>query len=47
MLTINEAPSDEVMATAALKLASLGPAEIETIRAFTEEEGYEMIKRIP
>jgi uncharacterized protein with GYD domain len=47
MITINEAPNDEAMAAAALKLASLGPVEVETIRVFTEAEAYEIIKGIP
>jgi uncharacterized protein with GYD domain len=36
MITINEAPSDEVMATATLTIASLGPVTVETVNAFTD-----------
>jgi uncharacterized protein with GYD domain len=47
MITINEAPNDEVMATATLKLISLGPVTVETVKAFTEEEGRKIFEGIP
>jgi uncharacterized protein with GYD domain len=46
MVTINEAPNDEIMAAAALKLVSLGPVTVETVKVFTEEEGAEIFKRL-
>ena len=47
MITINEAPSDEDMATATLTIANLGPVTVETVKAFTEAEGYKIIKSLP
>ena len=47
MVTINEAPNDEVMAIATAKLISLGPVTVETVKAFTEEEGRKIFEAIP
>ncbi len=46
MVTINEAPDDETMAAASLKLDSLGPVTVETVKVFTEEEGAKIWKRL-
>ena len=46
MVTINEAPDDETMAAASLKLISMGPVTEETVNVFTEEEGAEVFKRL-
>ncbi len=46
MVTINEAPDDETMAAASLKLISLGPVTVETVKVFTEAEGAEIWKRL-
>ena len=39
MVTINEAPDDETMAVASLKLISMGLVTVETAKVFTKEEG--------
>ncbi len=44
MIAIVEAPSDEVIAKAALSVGKFGAARGETVKAFTEAEGYEIIK---
>ncbi len=46
MVTINEAPDDDTMAAATLKLISYGPVTVETVKVFTEEEGAEIWKRL-
>jgi uncharacterized protein with GYD domain len=47
MIAIAEVPSDEAMAKAVLMTARYGQASIETVKAFTEAEGYEIIKGLP
>lgn len=42
-----EAPSDEVAATFALALGSLGNVRTTTLRAFTKEEFAQMVKKLP
>jgi uncharacterized protein with GYD domain len=44
---ITEAPSDEVAATFALALGSLGNVRTTTLRAFTKEEFAQMVKKLP
>lgn len=43
---IVEAPDDETVAKAALKVGSLGNVRTETLRAFTEDEYRNMIAAI-
>ncbi len=47
MIGIAEAPSDEAMGKAILITARYGMASIETLKAFPEAEGYEIIKGLP
>ncbi|MGZ4949184.1 MAG: GYD domain-containing protein [Halobacteriota archaeon] len=47
IVTIAEAPSDEAMGRAALITAGFGAVRIETVKAFPEAEGYEIIKGLP
>jgi len=46
-VSIGEAPSDEVAATFALTLGSLGNVKTTTLRAFTKEEFAAMVKKLP
>ncbi|MGZ4902857.1 MAG: GYD domain-containing protein [Halobacteriota archaeon] len=46
-IAVVEAPNDEAMANAVLKIASRGSARVETLKAFPEKEGYEIIKGLP
>ncbi len=46
-VSIGEAPSDEVAATFALALGSLGNVKTTTLRAFTKEEFAAMVKKLP
>src|SRR5512147_524570 len=46
-VSVGEAPSDEVAATFALALGSLGNVKTTTLRAFTKEEFAAMIKKLP
>ena len=43
---VTEGPSDEVAATAALSIASKGNAKTTTMRAFTESEFAEIVKKV-
>ena len=44
---IGEAPSDEVAAAFCLALGSLGFVRTTTLRAFTQEEFAELVKKLP
>jgi uncharacterized protein with GYD domain len=44
MISIVEAPSDEVAAKLSLSIGKYGAARVETLKAFSEAEGYEIIK---
>ncbi len=44
MIVTVEAPSDEAMAKAALTIASAGLVSLETLKTFSETEGYEIIR---
>lgn len=44
---IVEAPNDEIVAQAALAVASFGNVQTETLRAFTEEEFGRLIAALP
>jgi len=46
-MIIAEAPNDEVMATAALALGSMGNVRSETLRAFSEDEFRRIVGAIP
>ncbi len=47
MVGVVEAPSDEAMAKAFLMVRRFGTVSIETLKAFPESEGFEIIKGIP
>jgi uncharacterized protein with GYD domain len=47
MIAIAEAPSDEAAAKLALKNGTYGMARVETLKAFPEAEGLEIIKGLP
>jgi uncharacterized protein with GYD domain len=47
MVTISEAPNDEVYAATLLAIASAGAIRSETLRAFTEDEYRDIIAAIP
>ena len=42
-----EAPSDEAMATASLAASDQGHVRITTLKAFPEEEFYNLISNLP
>jgi uncharacterized protein with GYD domain len=44
---VAEAPSDEVVATFSLALASLGNVKTTSLRAFTRDEFAAMVKKLP
>ena len=46
-IAVGEAPSDEVAATFALALASLGNVRTTTLRAYTRDEFAAMVKKLP
>ena len=46
-VAIGEAPSDEVAATFALALGSLGNVRTTTLRAYTRDEFAAMVKKLP
>lgn len=46
MIGIAEAPSDDAVAKVVLKNGTFGMARIETLKAFSEAEGYEIIKEL-
>ncbi len=43
---VTEGPSDEAAAAAALSIASKGNVKTTTMRAFTESEFYEIVKKV-
>ncbi len=47
LVTITEAPSDDVVAKVALTTASKGALKTETLRAFTEDEYRKIIADLP
>ena len=47
MIAVVEAPSDEAMGKAFLMIGRFGTVSIETLKAFPEAEGYEIIKGVP
>ena len=46
IVTVTEGPSDEVASAIALSIASKGNAKTTTMRAFTESEFSEIVKKI-
>jgi len=46
-IAVVEAPSDEAMGKALLVIGSWGAVSMETLKAFPEAEGYEIIKGLP
>jgi uncharacterized protein with GYD domain len=47
LVAVSEAPNDEVAATVNLALSSLGNVRTTTLRAFTQEEFAEIVKKLP
>jgi uncharacterized protein with GYD domain len=47
IVAVTEGPSDEVASATALSIASKGNARTTTMRAFTESEFSEIVKKIP
>jgi uncharacterized protein with GYD domain len=47
IVTITEAPNDDVVARIALATASKGSLKTETLRAFTEDEYRKIIAALP
>jgi uncharacterized protein with GYD domain len=47
MVAIAEAPSDEAIGKAVLTIGSRGTASIQTLKAFSEAEGFAIIKGLP
>ena len=47
IVTVTEAPNDEVVATIALATGSKGSLKTETLRAFTEDEYRKVIAALP
>lgn len=47
MVAIAEVPSDEAMGKAVLIIGGRGTASIQTLKAFSEAEGYEIINGLP
>ncbi|RPI11344.1 MAG: GYD domain-containing protein [Acidobacteriales bacterium] len=47
IVAVSEGPSDEVAAAVALSIASKGNAKPTTMRAFTESEFTEILKKVP
>ena len=47
IVTVSEAPNDDVMAKVALATASKGGIKTETVRAFTEDEYRKIIAALP
>jgi uncharacterized protein with GYD domain len=46
IIAVTEGPSDEVAAAIALSIASKGNAKTTTLRAFTESEFSEIVKKV-
>ena len=46
IVAVTEGPSDEVAAATALSIASKGNAKTTTMRAFTESEFSEIVKKV-
>ena len=47
LIAVTESPSDEVASAISLSIASKGNAKTTTLRAFTEEEFSEILKKVP
>ncbi len=46
-IAVVEGPSDEAIGKAVLSIGRRGAVTIETLKAFTEAEGYDVIKGLP
>ena len=46
-VVIAEAPSDEAMGKALLTLGGFGTVRVETLKAFSEKDGLEIIRELP
>ena len=46
-IAVVEGPSDEAMAKASLIIGREGMVQIETLKAFPETEGYDILKGLP
>jgi uncharacterized protein with GYD domain len=46
-VVISESPSDEVVMTNAMKIRSKGNVTITTLKAFTQQEFMEMVRKLP
>ena len=46
-VVIAEAPSDEAMGKALLMLGGFGTVRVETLKAFPEKDGLEIIRELP
>jgi uncharacterized protein with GYD domain len=46
-VAVGEAPNDEIAATFALALGSLGNVKTTTLRAFTKDEFAALVKKLP
>lgn len=46
-VVIADAPSDEAMAKAVLTLGRFGTVQVETLKAFPEKDGLEIISELP
>jgi uncharacterized protein with GYD domain len=47
VVIIIEAPNDEAVMSLMLKVGSAGNVKTETLKAFTAEEGFKIIKNLP
>ena len=47
VVVLVEAPNDEVMATTALAIGSQGHVRTTTLQAFTEDEFFHLLERLP
>lgn len=47
MVSLVEAPSDEAIAKAVLTIGRWGAASLETLKAFPEKDGVELIRGLP
>ncbi len=47
LVSVTEGPSDEVASAVALSIASKGNVKTTTMRAFTESEFSEIVKKVP
>jgi len=46
-IIIAEAPSDEAMAKAVLRLGGFGTVSVQTLKAFPEKDGLDIIRGLP